>query len=156
MPADGCSKMFGAEWQLPFLWRLEAAPSILADPAAVALLSLCCPKLQSVVIQLPSAASQRLVGPVNLSGLPQISGLTRLVLLGVTVAGMQCENISRCFARTFCRSGIGRAMWLQVLLPCHTNLKHAGPALKKVSPPYARPMTQFVAVPATSHGRVCT
>jgi hypothetical protein len=111
MPADGCSKMFGAEWQLPFLQRLEAAPSILADPAAVALLSLCCPKLQGVVIQLPSAASQRLVGPVNLSGLPQISGLTRLVLLGVTVAGMQCENDCMHFAQTLRQSAVGSAVW---------------------------------------------
>lgn len=87
MPADGCSKMFGAEGQLPFLRKLEAAPSILADPAAVALLSICCPGLQSLVIQLPSATSQRLVGPVNLSGLQQVSGLTQLVLTGVTVAG---------------------------------------------------------------------
>jgi hypothetical protein len=87
MPADGCSKMFGAEGQLPFLRKLEAAPSILADPAAVALLSICCPGLQNLVIQLPSSTSQRLVGPVNLSGLQQVSGLTQLVLTGVTVAG---------------------------------------------------------------------
>lgn len=87
MPNDGCSKMFGAEWQLPFLEKLEAAPSILADPAAVALLSICCPKLQRLVIQLPSAASQRLVGPINLSGLQQVSDLTQLMLTGVTIAG---------------------------------------------------------------------
>lgn len=82
MPADGCSKMFGAEGQLPFLERLEAAPSFLSDPAAVALLSICCPQLRECVVQLPSAAPQRLVGPVNLSGLQQIAGLQQLVLTG--------------------------------------------------------------------------
>lgn len=87
MPADGCSRMFAAECQLPFLVKLEAAPSILSDPAAVALLGICCPKLESLIIQLPTAASQRLVGPVNLSGLQQVSGLTQLVLTGVTVSG---------------------------------------------------------------------
>lgn len=87
MPADGCSKMFGAEGQLPFLQKLEAAPSILSDPAAVALLSICCPKLESLIIQLPTATTQKPVGPINLSGLQQVSGLKTLVLTGVTVSG---------------------------------------------------------------------